>query len=422
MGGTKMKKLIAITIGLAAIVSAMGQKKEPPRMHGAGGYSIEQACSDRAQLNTIAFDALGFLTGDLCSSTFLPPGKISDYFGFQYMRDIDTGTGGHNTGFLTRIANNVWVILNKNQKDSLIALAREQAGQIQNLAHKRFPLIKAFHRELDKNIPSGTQGLNQEAVKKCSGELFELDGLLGYRRAQIFGAVARSLDETQKAAFSKLVFGRSETWPEMDEQIDKRGFTHDEHVALMTYASEFFSWYAGSVEADTYFCPERHGTYFGSFYMKDAPAMGKRNYSISTSLTGDKGEAFLNTLTAPQQKLITSLVDLQRADLGEIVTTRRAISVELRRFMKSDTVDRQKVLALARRYGELDGEISWYYATHFAQVGRGLDATQRQTLMKLRDLAEYKCDGAYLYSERIPSPAIPDTDFLFRTVTGTGSQ
>jgi hypothetical protein len=417
-----MKKLMMIAIGLAAIASALGQRKEPPRKQRGGGYSIEQACSDRAQLNTIAFDALGFLTGDLCSSTFLPPGKVSDYFGFQYMRDIDTGAGGHNTDFLTRIANNVWIILNKDQKDQLIALAREQAGQIQDLARKRFPLIKAFHRELDGNIPSGTKGLNQEAVKRYSGDLFELDGLLGYRRAQVFGAVARSLDETQKASFPKLVFGRSDTWPQMDEQIDKRGCTHDEHVALMTYASEFFSWYAGSVEADTYFCPERHGTYFGSFYMKDAPAMGKKNYSISTSLTGDKGEAFLNTLMAPQQKLITSLVDLQRADLGEIVKTRRAISVELRRFLNFDAVDRQKVLALARRYGELDGELSWYYATHFAQVGHSLDATQKQALMKLRDLAEYKCDGAYLYSERISVPTIPATDFLFRTVTGSTSQ
>ena len=27
-------------------------------------------------------------------------------------------------------------------------------------------------------------------------------------------------------------------------------------VSVMTYASEMFSWYAGSVDADTYFCPE----------------------------------------------------------------------------------------------------------------------------------------------------------------------
>jgi hypothetical protein len=31
----------------------------------------------------------------------------------------------------------------------------------------------------------------------------------------------------------------------------------------MAYASDLFSWYAGSIDADVYYCPERHGTYFG---------------------------------------------------------------------------------------------------------------------------------------------------------------
>ena len=78
--------------------------------------------------------------------------------------------------------------------------------------------------------------------------------------------------------------------------------SHTVNVAVMTYASEMFAWQGGSVEADTYFCPERHGMYFGGFGMKTAPAMGKQNYSISTSLTGDSGEAFLAALTSPSGK------------------------------------------------------------------------------------------------------------------------
>jgi hypothetical protein len=53
---------------------------------GGRKYSLEQAISDRAQLNTIAFDGLAFLTGDFGYDTFLPPGKVSDYFGFQYIQ------------------------------------------------------------------------------------------------------------------------------------------------------------------------------------------------------------------------------------------------------------------------------------------------------------------------------------------------
>ena len=37
--------------------------------------TIEQTVSDEAQRNTIAFDALAFLTGDLCADSFLPPQK-----------------------------------------------------------------------------------------------------------------------------------------------------------------------------------------------------------------------------------------------------------------------------------------------------------------------------------------------------------
>jgi phosphatidylethanolamine-binding protein (PEBP) family uncharacterized protein len=148
--------------------------------------------------------------------------------------------------------------------------------------------------------------------------------------------------------------------------------------------------------------------------MKDIPAMGNNNYSISTSLTGDSGEAFLAALTEPQRQLITSLVDRQRQDLNEIVQTRRAISTELRRFMKEDAVDKDKVLSLSRRYGELDGEISYYYCMAFAQVAKTLTADQKDTLLRLRNLgAKYICKGAYLYSRAIDMPEIPKTDFLF---------
>ena len=70
------------------------QKPAGQEKRGQGRYSLEQAVSDRAQLSTIAFDGLAFLTGDFAGDTFLPPGKVSDYFGFQYMRDIDANGGG----------------------------------------------------------------------------------------------------------------------------------------------------------------------------------------------------------------------------------------------------------------------------------------------------------------------------------------
>lgn len=423
-----MKRTVAAVVGTLAVslLATSVQAQAPgrggrgrgspdrPRQQQGEGNTLEQAVSDRAQLMTISFDGLAFLSGNLGSCTFLPPGKVSDYFGFQYMRDIDADHKGHNTEFLTRIAFNMQQVLNAEQKEQLTALAKEQVEPIQDLARRRFPLIKAFHRLLEGDLPKGSKGLDRSAVKSLSADNFEQEGVLAYRRAEVTGGVLRNLTSEQRAALAKLKFGDSRTWPEVStEPIDKRGMSHDAHVAVMTYASEMFSWYAGSLEADVYFCPERHGTYFGSFYMKDAPAMGKRNYSISTSLTGDSGERFLATLTPQQRQLIVMLVELQRKDLHEIVQVRRGICVGLRRFLSSPSANKNTVLALSRRYGELDGEMSYLYATHFAEVNKTLSKAQRDALAKLRNLDDYPCTGAYVYSTPIPMPDFSDTDFLF---------
>jgi hypothetical protein len=393
------------------------QGPRPPRppqgRDNAKRYSIQQAVSDRAQLHTIAFDGLAFLTGDFGCDTFLPPGKVSDYFGFQYMRDIDAKEGGHNTSFLTRIAHNMLAILGDDQRAQLLTLGQEQENDIRRFAEKRLPLIRAFRRNLEGDLPAGRKGLDRGAVMKCSADLYELDGALAFGRAKVMGGIIRGLSGPQKAALAKLKFGDSRTWPDVGEQLDKRSMSHEVNVAVMTYASEMFAWYAGSVEADTYFCPERHGMYFGGFGMKTAPAMGKQDYSISTSLTGDSGEGFLAALTAAQRKVITDLVDLQRKDLAEIVKTRRTIATELRRFQKGESADKDKVLSLSKRYGELDGEMSYLYATAFAKVGKTLSAEQKEKLARMRTTNPADPKGPFLYSDPIDTPSIPDTDFLF---------
>ena len=409
----------AITLSLTLIpthILAQPASYETPRRGGGQQqYSITQATSDRAQLNTIAFDGLAFLTGDFNCDTFLPPGKISDFFGFQYIRDIDGAALGHNTDFLTRIANNTLRILNDGQKAQLVALGQSQSPRIRDLALKRFPLIQAFCRNLAGNFPAGGQSLNREAVMKYTSGIFETSGELAFERAEVYGKIIRSLTTAQKAEFAKLKFGDSRTWPDVAEAFDKRTVSHAVHVAMMTYASEFFSWYAGSIEADTYFCPEGHGTYFGSFYMKDAPAVHQKNYSISTALTGDSGEAFLAALNPTQRGQVTSLVELQRKNLTDIVSTRRAVATELRQFLSGSSASKEKVLKLCRHYGELDGELSFYYATRFAEVNKTLTTEQRAALKKLRGIEGFSAKSPFIYADPITSPAIPNTDFLFGT-------
>jgi hypothetical protein len=127
-----------------------GRRGGEGRRCGPQQYSLEQAVSQEAQLHTIAFSGLAFITGDFGASTFMPPGKVCDFFGFQYMRDIDVAQKGHNPMFLDRVAGNVLRLLNDEQRALFEKAARQEALALRKLADQRLPVIYAFHRELRK--------------------------------------------------------------------------------------------------------------------------------------------------------------------------------------------------------------------------------------------------------------------------------
>lgn len=347
-------------------------------------YSLQQAMSDKAQLHTIAFSGLAFLSGDFAADTFLPPGKIADYFGFQYLRDIDAAGGGHSPAFLTRIAFNMLQLLTPAQGEKLVALAREQAPEIRRFGLMRLPLMRAFRLQLEGRAPAGSRGLDRGAVLALSAQLYELDGQLSLRRAQVMAELLRAFEPAQRAQLERLQFGDSRSWPDVPEPALRRGLPHEIDVAVMSYASEMFAWARGSLEADTYFCPERHAMYFGGFGLKTAPAMGKKDFSISTALTGDAGAEFLALLEPAQREAIATLPQRQRAALEEIAELRRRIAAELRRLLDGQAANAPQVLAWSRRYGELDGELAWLYAQAFISIGRSLSPAQRQDLTQMR--------------------------------------
>ncbi len=64
---------------------------------------------------------------------------------------------------------------------------------------------------------------------------------------------------------------------------------------------------------------------------------------------------------------------------------RREISEELRLHLTENKPDREKMMALSREYGRLDGTISAHDSTAFAAVGKSLREDQRTALVKLRD-------------------------------------
>jgi Raf kinase inhibitor-like YbhB/YbcL family protein len=418
--------LLLVVAGLTTVLAGCSKHHNSvtgPTNTNTDRYTIEQTLSDQCQRNTIAFDGLAFLTGCLGAQSFLPPGKVADFSGFQYLRDNDPTNLGHNTDFVTIVAYNMLNILTPAQVGQLVASAQVEVQQIDDFAYHRFPLLKAFRREFDGDRPTGTTGLDSSAVVACTADLYRLDGRISYSRARLMGGILHSLTTEQKSALAalKALNGVGNWNRTLPDPLQSLHLAPGVGVAVMTYASEMYAWYAGSVTADVYFCPERQGTYFGSFYLKDWPAMGNPNYTINEQLTASAGQDFLAALPAPQAALVSGLVDVQRNALQEIVTRRTDIATLLRKFQAGQTPDSAAVIALSARYGELDGAIAYSYATRFSNVARALTTEQKAKVTALADGLGYVSPaGAFLYSAPIPMPTIENTDFLFGS-SGTPS-
>ena len=445
---------VVLGVSLCATAALAGSAGDPETPGGAATaaaqaaapeFTIAQSLSDQAQRTTLAFSGLAMMTGSLEAQSFFPPGKVADYTGFQYLRDNDPDRMGHNTSFLTRVANNVIYLLNDSQFAQLKALATAQLDQIDLYGYKRFPLMKAFRRLLDGDLPSGSTGLNLDAVKQASRELYLLDGQISFDRAVLYADIINSLDATQKSYLDAMKGKGWNSWPDItNDQIRNKmtGLPQGTAVAVMTYASDLFSWYAGSVDADVYFCPERHGTYYGSFYIKDAPAIGHEGYSIDEQLTATAGAALCDSskgyVTQEQATTISSLVETQRANLyasptANIVKCRTEIATLLRELLSpgaSRNAIEASVLELSSLYGDLDGENNYHYATVFAQVYDSLSTDQKAKLTALRHsiMSGAYADGTpfdftvcttpFLYSSVITNPGVlapylADTDYLF---------
>lgn len=409
------KKILIVVMLVATMLSANAQGKKKVGERQPRKFDIEQTISYGAQVHTIAFSALAFFTGTLYSASFYPPGKVADFFGFQYMRDNDVSESGHNTDFLTKAAWNTMNILNTEQVQKLIDLASEQESLFRNYALGRLVLIDAFYRNLNGDIPKGKSSLDVEQVKNVSRDLYLIDAEISYGRALTFAQVINSLTTEQVAALQKMgnVGMRSWTMPERPKIQIPRGL----NVWVMSNASEIFSWYLRGLEADVYFCPERQGTYFGGFYMKDAPAVGNAGYAIDPQATSSKGASILkNILTTEQARQIRSIYDEIKIPLESIVKVREDISTELRKALAGKIPDKDKVKALFSVYGELDCEYNFAIAKTFAKVGKTLSADQKKQMIKLRDLNDYpeKPGKVFIYSTEVDMPKIPNSDFLFK--------
>ncbi len=90
------------------------------------------------------------------------------------------------------------------------------------------------------------------------------------------------------------------------------------------------------------------------------------------------------------------------------------IASELRKIFKGNTADREKVVRLSQRFGELDGEITYLYATAFTNLRHSLSSSQRENAIQLRNISQYPCRGAFIYAEPSAVPDVGDISPFFQ--------
>ena len=137
LAGTSTIALVCLMLLMASsgLGLAAAQTNSPPIPGGTASsttgpqYTMEATLSDQAQETTIAFDGLAFLSGSLGADSFFPPGKVADYWGFQYLRDNDPSAMGHNTDFLTKASLNMLTVLTSSQHAQLVTLANKQVAR-----------------------------------------------------------------------------------------------------------------------------------------------------------------------------------------------------------------------------------------------------------------------------------------------------
>ena len=78
--------------------------------------------------------------------------------------------------------------------------------------------------------------------------------------------------------------------------------------------------------------------------------------------------------------------------------------------MTGQSLDKEKVYSLIKRYGELDGQVSGLYASRFAGVNKTLNSDQRAPLVKLRNLTVVP-KWTYMFSTPVNYPALPGSNY-----------
>ena len=132
--------------------------------------------------NTFGYACLAWLTGNVCSDSFLPPGKIGELMGFQFIRDSEPNGLGHNSQFSDYISQYIFTKLTDDQMMTINSIQAD-AVYVENTK-----LVLSLRQDMSSSLrkllvsPTSLADLNLRAVADVYGKMQTVNGLIILRR------------------------------------------------------------------------------------------------------------------------------------------------------------------------------------------------------------------------------------------------
>ena len=293
-----------MTLCLYYVPSSRAQCTLYPSNAPAYDCLYHSTLESRPEQNTFGYAGLAWLTDNLCSDSFLPPGKIGEFMGFQFIRDSEPNGLGHNSQFSDYISQYIFTKLTDGQLALLASLANDPS----HLNTTKFVLTSRadMSNSLRKLLLSSDKlsYLNLDAVAKVYGEIQQSNGLIILERAKKIGSIIRDMSQTLKAEikefFSPFLLNTSNLSSIKDESRQRfkvlgippginttlwNGLPWRDDSLMVTLGNQLMAWLTDDV--GVYFAPEVSSCFaFSLVYFLCAPSSELLFAPLYVNITG----------------------------------------------------------------------------------------------------------------------------------------
>ena len=366
-----------------------GQRKgqDSGKKGGSGGFNAgavnslsEYAPSrgDKHEMEALASKGFTWLTGSPADNDVSAVGKSAQYFGFVSLRYSSARAASRGGA-----ANAFYEILNPEQRQSLLALVREQQTAHDAYAEARIKIM----RQLETILYTG-QELDEEHILALGESYGRSDTEVTLLQARAYGKIQATMTEAQRTALrdlrARVIAGDSlETKRQKGRggqksriNADARGLSQEQRHELINVCGKGFTWLTGTPKDNESLPLGKPGMFFGFISLRQ-----KSGQSVSRA---GVAWGFHKTLHAAQQAVLDETVKRQHPIVDAYLAKRITFLRHLEKFLAGLEVDEELLMKQGIELGQLDVRVGILQARAYAKIRDSLNEKQMAALMELR--------------------------------------